>query len=330
MTSLEKKGFMPDLIRWGENYISHIKRQYSPNTYELYDRAVQKFIEYSKTIEDEMDSLKDIRSSTIEKYIDFLEELAKNRGQKKKRDGKYLSNSTKDVYLKAIKGLFTYISDNNDELYTFDRYFKKIKKMDKTSNEEKLKHLSDSEVDNLVKELRVEMKKSNYNYASYRNSLLVKLMLFGGLRISEALGVRLDDIRADDETGMYIITVFGKGQKEQNAFVSKKMIEDEIDYFANETELKGDELIMKTRTNSALHRRNAFEIVAGIYKRANINKKGLHILRHTLAMRLTKKGVNPLIIKKVLRHKNIATTTIYAKAQKDSVAESLKVVDSNE
>jgi integrase/recombinase XerD len=83
---------------------------------------------------------------------------------------------------------------------------------------------------------------------------------------------------------------------------------------------------MKTRNNKQLDRSNAFTIVNNIYKKARIRKKGLLILRHTLAMRLTQNNTNLVIIKKILRHSNIATTTIYAKATEKSVVEALKII----
>ena len=73
-----------------------------------------------------------------------------------------------------------------------------------------------------------------------------------------------------------------------------------------------------------MDRSNAHRIVNRIYKMAGIRKKGLHLLRHTLAMRLTQRGVNPLIVKKILRHSNIASTSIYAKASENTVADALK------
>ena len=56
-----------------------------------------------------------------------------------------------------------------------------------------------------------------------------------------------------------------------------------------------------------------------IYKKALISKQGLHLLRHTLAMRLVSKGTNLVIIQKILRHSDIKTTTIYAKATTQNI-----------
>lgn len=52
--------------------------------------------------------------------------------------------------------------------------------------EEKIEYLNENEITSLLNILEKEKaRKDDYN--SYRNALLVKLMLFAGLRISEAL-----------------------------------------------------------------------------------------------------------------------------------------------
>jgi integrase/recombinase XerD len=318
---LQTDNFIEDLERWYMAYIEHIKSLgYSKNTIELYNRAIDMFIEYSLQFQDEM-QLKDIKTVYFSDYLNFLEEEAKRRGLKPK-NGNYLSKSSKQAYFKGIRNFFNFINDNNDELYTFERYLKNIKIVDTSKPEEKIEYLTEEEVQRLIDTLeREKSKKGTYN--SYRNSLLVKLMLYGGLRISEVLNIKLNDlIEIDDE--MYNINIYAKGGKEQTGFISKKVIEEELEYFRSV--LKEDEFIMKTRNNKQLDRSNAFTIVNNIYKKAKIRKKGLHILRHTLAMRLTQNNTNLVTIKKILRHSNIATTTIYAKATEKSVVEALKII----
>jgi len=321
---LQTNDFISDVERWRDAYLGWMNTQdYSSNTLELYSRIINQFIEYSLGYQDEM-TLKDIRSSYFNDFVNYLEEEARLKGRKQNRDGKYLSRSTKDTYMKAIKGFFTYITDNNDELYTFDRYFRNIKQRDHSKQEEKMKHLTEDEIEKLLNILeKIKSKKRDYN--SYRNSLLIKLMLFGGLRISEALFVRLDDFRVGQDEDMYLISIYGKGGKEQTAYIAKESIEGELEYFRDTAALSEGDIIMCTKNNTQLDRVSASTIVNRIYIKAGIRKRGLHILRHTLAMRLTQRDVNPIVIKKILRHSNIATTTIYSKATQSAVASVMKI-----
>ncbi len=319
---LSTGNFIDDLNRWYKAYNNNIKAlSYSKNTVELYKRAIDMFIEYSLLHQEEM-QLNDIKSIYITGYLAFLEDEARKNG-KTQKNGNYLSKSTKQTYLKAIKNFLIFISDNNDDLFTYERFLKNIRVIDSSKTEEKLVYLTEDEIDKLINLLeKTKNKKDNYN--SYRDSLLVKLMLYGGLRISEALNISLGNFTNGQDHEMLNVEIYGKGGKEQIGYIAKKTISDELDYFKTVVKLKDDELIIKTSGNKQLDRTNAYQIVNRIYKKAGIRKKGLHLLRHTLAMRLTQKGVNPIVVKKILRHSNIATTTIYAKATSESVSEALK------
>ena len=319
---LETGSLIDDLERWYKAYKNNIiALSYSQNTVKLYERAINTFIEYSLQYQEEM-KLSDIKSIYFTGYLAFLEEEARLNG-KRAKNGNYLSKSTKQTYLKAIKNFFTFISDNNDELFTFDRYFKNIKVADSSKTEEKLVYLTEDEIGWLLNTLeRTKAKKDDYN--SYRNALLIKLMLYGGLRISEALNISLGNFTSGQDEAIYNIEIYGKGGKEQIGFITKKTIDDELDYFKSVAKLDEDELIMKTRGGKQLDRTNAYQIVNRIYKKAGIRKEGLHLLRHTLAMRLTQRGVSLVVIKKILRHSNIATTTIYSKSTSEAVADAIK------
>ena len=313
---LQTDNFINDLERWARAYKNQIKAlSYSLNTIELYSRAIDQFIEYSLQHQDEI-TMRDVKSIYITSFLSYLEDEARLKG-KKIKNGLYLSKSTKTTYLKAIKGFFTFISDNNNDLYTYDRYFKNIKVADSSKSEEKIIYLTEEEIGRLLNVLERENSKKG-TYGTYRNSLLIKLLLYAGLRISEALQLKIDNFREGEDAKIYKIDIYGKGGKNQAAFIFKNHIEEELEYFKNI--LENSDLIMKTKNGNIWNRSNAFEVVNNLYIKAQIyNKSGLHLLRHTLAMRLTQRDVNPIIIMKILRHSNIATTTIYAKATEESI-----------
>lgn len=317
---LQTNDFISDLERWCDAYISRLKAaEYSQNTIELYGRALEQFIEYSLQYQDEM-TLRDLRSVYFDGFVNYLEEEARLKGMKAHRDGRYLSKSTKDTYLKAVKGCFKYISENNDDEYSFERFLSSYKSRDKTASEDKIDYLTEHEQELL--EAGIEKDKTEKNYITYRNAFLIKLMLYGGLRISEALGVRLSDIKEGDHS--YIITIYAKGGKTQKARILKEYIEDELYYFVNISYLEDNEIIMKTRNNTQMTRFNASKTINKLYRKYGVFKQGLHILRHTFAMRLTEYGAALVEIKDLLRHSNISTTTIYSKASGRSLDNALK------
>ena len=317
---LEKYGLTQDLKRWSRAYIDYIDNlSYSNNTIETYKRIIDTFIQYSKEYGCSI-SLKQINTFYIASFLSYIENIALKSSKNKLKE-KGLSKSTKELYVRTLKSFFSFISDNNEEGFSFDSVFKKLKMKIHQKQEEKISYLSDDETDRLLDILQENIKKSD-KYNTYRNALLIKTMLFAGLRISEALRLRLSDFQELDEK-TYKIKIVGKGQREQYAYIAKSVIEEEMEYFKHYCKEK-EGLIMVTRSGKPLHRQNAYEIVRNIYKKAGIKKQGVHILRHTYAMKLTKKGVNPLIIKKAMRHANINSTMIYAKAEEGDVVKAIE------
>ncbi|EJM3943416.1 tyrosine-type recombinase/integrase [Campylobacter upsaliensis] len=308
---LTKGNFLEDLDFWLEAYFSHFKAlNYSNNTIMLYERVLNEFREYSLDFQDEIE-FKEIKSAYILNFLRYLETKSKNINKK-------LSKKTKLTYLRVITSFFTFINENNEDLFEFSFNFSKLNTRNE-KREEKLEYLNDDEIQRLINVLEQQKIKKD-DYASFRNAFLIKLMLYAGLRISEALRVRLCDF-SEDEEDMLKIRIFAKGAKEQFAYVKKDYIDDELDYFKEH--LKEQDYIMQTNTGKLLNRSNAFIIINRIYAKALINKKGLHLLRHSLAMKLTSQNINLVVIQKILRHTSMQTTTIYAKANSEMVRKAL-------
>ncbi|ECC1872378.1 tyrosine-type recombinase/integrase [Campylobacter upsaliensis] len=308
---LTKGNFLEDLDFWLEAYFSHFKAlNYSNNTIMLYERVLNEFREYSLDFQDEIE-FKEIKSAYILNFLGYLETKSKNINKK-------LSKKTKLTYLRVITSFFTFINENNEDLFEFSFNFSKLNTRNE-KREEKLEYLNDDEIQRLINVLEQQKIKKD-DYASFRNAFLIKLMLYAGLRISEALRVRLCDF-SEDEEDMLKIRIFAKGAKEQFAYAKKDYVDDELDYFKEH--LKEQDYIMQTNTGKLLNRSNAFIIVNRIYAKALINKKGLHLLRHSLAMKLTSQNINLVVIQKILRHTSMQTTTIYAKANSEMVRKAL-------
>ncbi len=325
--SIENSGIVANLERWNRFYIEYIKSlSYSKHSIDLYSRVLNNFIEYMREYDEEV-TMDKITSIYFTGFLTFLEDEAKKRGNKQKH-GYYLSKSSKQTYLKAIKNFFEFISDNNDDLFSYTRFLKGVKINDSSSNEEKIKHFTEEEISLLLNELNkaISLAKNNRSLSlAYRNSLLVKMLLFGGLRISEALNLKVEDIVLPVEKGgMIAVKVYGKGGKYQDSFIPSGAIDEELSFFLEELKLDTKEWLFQTISKNQLDRHSAYKGIQRVYKKAGVKQKGLHTLRHTLGMRLTKKNVNPLVIQRILRHSSLTTTTVYAKAQKDDIKKGLE------
>jgi len=316
-----------DLRRWQKMYLKHIKSQgFSKNSISLYNYSINTFIDFLyEEIEDYgITDISELNSIIFTSFLSFLENVSKKNKKVKNIEGTYLMSTSKASYLKSLRSFFSFISMNNNEDVSFMKYFSSIR-VGKTS-EAKREFLDEYEIKRLISYLDAHKNKNSFN--SYRNSLLIKVMLFGGLRISEGLGLKLCDFFLIESSNMFKITVYGKGGYRQDAYIERDVVSDEIDFF-NEVGYKNDLPLMVSGKGNVLDRTNVYTMVNLIYKKCLISKKGLHTLRHSVAMRLMRNGVDISTTQKFLRQKSITSTQIYAKAEEKDIAKALSLLSSS-
>jgi len=315
---LQLGNIQSDYDRWLKSYMRHLKyKDASKNTLEVYTRILIKLQEFIG----EQTRVKMMQDINKDFFVDFIEYAEEN--------SKYgsFSKKTKQLYVSTLKSFFTYISDNNDEFYTYEYEFKIAPKA--VNKGKKIKYLTDEEVYKIVDTLD-DMRLNRGSYYDHIYSFGVKLMLYGGLRISEVLSLRMGNISVSDlldKTGnrdMYEIHLHEtKSGEEQTALVKIIDIEEELLYFRGK--IDADAFIFTSHKNSMpIHRSNFYIGVKTIMQKAGINKKGLHIYRHTCAMQLYRKSRDILVTKEKLRHSDIKTTMIYAHAEKSDVAKAMR------
>ncbi len=316
---LERNGVVKDYKRWLKSYMRSARhREVSKNSLVVYKRVLGKLEKYIKKQND----ITQIREIDREFFFSFLEYF-----EKKSKVDKF-ATKTKTLYIAVLKSFFVYISDNNDELYTYENEFKGMmpKKINKSK---KMSYLSDGETHTVLEYLHTNIMDRGGHY-DYIYSLGIKLMLFSGLRVSEVLNLKLENIALSDLSNsenlqdFYEIDLLDtKAKEEQVALIKIEHIAKEIEYFR---ELwREDEFIFRGKKSIVpINRSNFYVSVNRIMKANNLKGRGLHIFRHTCAMQLFRKTGNLLVIKETLRHADIKTTMIYANAQKRDIAEAMR------
>ena len=143
---------------------------------------------------------------------------------------------------------------------------------------------------------------------SIRDNLVLELFLATGCRVSEVVGMRVEDI--DLENGC--VKVLGKGQKKRIVFFSDRALEYLERYLNGRRE---GAVILSLRAPHQGLRKNALEnIIRAISKRAGLNKRVFpHLLRHTFATRALNKGMPLPTLCDIMGHASTETTRIYAK-----------------
>lgn len=315
---LEKGELLSDYKRWLKAYMRNAKhREVSKNSMLIYTRVLNK-LEIFIEEQNEIEQLREIDKEFILSFLEYFEEES---------NIKQFSTKTKTLYISVLKSFFVYISDNNDEFYTYEKEFKGI--MPKKANKgKKINYLSDDEVSIIINYLHENLvQKKHY---AYIHSLGIKLMLFSGLRISEVLNLKLNDIKLSDLTNSEYIKDFyeihlkdTKSKEEQTALIKTILIDEELNYFRSI--YQEDEHIFKAlKGKIPINRSNFYVSVTKIMNDLGIKSRGLHIFRHTCAMQMFRKTGNLLVLKETLRHSDIKTTMIYAHAEKRDIAEAMR------
>ena len=142
-----------------------------------------------------------------------------------------------------------------------------------------------------------------------RYELLFGLLLNSGLRISEALGLKVADVRLVDGTTKSV-RVIGKGDKERLVPLPARF--GEVFGFWLKDRPKGEFVFARAVGQKPVSAQAARAYLRGMLNKAGIEKKiSPHKLRHTYATNLLNAGAELVDIKALLGHESIATTQIY-------------------
>ncbi|MDA3053338.1 tyrosine-type recombinase/integrase [Campylobacter sp. JMF_01 NE2] len=299
--------FLDSVDFWINSFLIEITaKNYSKNTISLYKRQILKFSDFLYENYDnyEWKTLIDLKQMHLYAFFVWLEEdIFKNTKE-------IIKNSTKKSYYRVISVFFRFINRNNDNLWDFDYLFQGFKLKVKKDTKKSVNFIQSDDITKILNYLEKKMNE-NPSYMNYRNSLLVKLMCKAGLRVSEALNLKLKDIE-ECEDDCYELSILAKGGNIQTAFIAKAYIESEMQYL--EAILKSDDYVFLTHNGTRLTRENVYKTLDNVYKNSLVKARGCHILRHSFAVEMVQNNTNLIVIQKALRHKKLDTTLIYAEA----------------
>ena len=151
-----------------------------------------------------------------------------------------------------------------------------------------------------------------------RYELLFGLLLNSGLRISEALDLKVADVRLVDGTAKSV-RVIGKGNKERLVPLPEAF--GQVFGFWLKDQPRGEYVFARAAGQKPVSAQAARAYLRGMLQKAGIEKKiSPHKLRHTYATNLLNAGAELVDIKALLGHVNLATTQIYTHVDQDRMA----------
>lgn len=265
-------------------------------------------------------------ASYIEDIYKYLEYMENNK-----------IKTALDIEYQNITNYLKYLDNNNYETSSIIRKIVSIKLFHKYLSEEyKIKDVSSKiinprlrrklpniltieEVDNLLDI------KLNTPF-DYRNKAMLELMYSSGLRVSELVDLKLNNIDLDNG----YVRCLGKGKKERIIPIGEIAIE-YLKKYINEyrTSMKKGyytENVFLNNHGKNITRQGFFLIIKNIAKEKNINKNITpHMLRHSFATHLLNNGANLRTIQEMLGHSSITTTQIYTNVSNDIIKENYEL-----
>lgn len=155
-----------------------------------------------------------------------------------------------------------------------------------------------------------------------RNAAVVALMVDCGLRLSEVAGLDADDV--DLEEGL--VRVLGKGRRQEQVpfgsftrTVLRRWVQHYRPYFAD-----GTPELFPSPYGGRLSAEGIKSMVQRLAERSGVERLHPHLLRHTAATRLLANGCDLHTVQRILRHRNVATTTRYLHLLHSDVQEKMR------
>lgn len=166
-----------------------------------------------------------------------------------------------------------------------------------------------------------------------RDRALLEFLYSTGARISEAVGLDVDDISLPDpearsgEAGPAIVRLFGKGSKERLVPLGSYGARALDAYLVRGRPLlaakgKGTPALFLNARGGRISRQSAWTILKAAAEKANITRDvSPHTLRHSFATHLLEGGADVRVVQELLGHASVTTTQVYTLVTADTLRE---------
>ena len=252
-------------------------------------------------------SIEDVKRIKLEDIHAFISYLAVNNKSK---------SATRARKISTIRIFFNYLACKAKLIET-----NPAQNLETPKHEKRMpKYLS---LEDSKKLLNVAADDSNRN--SKRDYAITTLFLNCGMRLSELVGINIDDIDFSEEK----MTVIGKGNKERTIYLNKACIKT-IKEYLNVRPKDGIQLDSKnskkalflSERRERISNRTVQQIITNELKKAGLDTKkySVHKLRHTAATLMYQYGqVDIRALQELLGHESISTTEIYTHVANEQV-----------
>ena len=212
--------------------------------------------------------------------------------------GAKLSENSKRRLISALRGFYKFLQ--------FDGHIKKSPAEDLIAPQKSVylpKFLNENDIEILfaVPDVAGEI--------GLRDRSILELMYACGLRVSEAVDLKIGDVDIDGG----ILTCKGKGSKTRRIPVGRSALEWLKSYLVLRRKKKNIEInnIFVTNSGRPLNRQIIFKLIKQYADKAGLEDVSPHTLRHSFATHLIQHRADIRSVQQLLGHTDISTTQIY-------------------
>jgi len=148
-----------------------------------------------------------------------------------------------------------------------------------------------------------------------RDRAMLETLYGGGLRVSELVGLNLDDIDFESD----LVRVRGKGRRERLSPIGPMAIRWIHHYLPiRQPKSAGEQAVFLNRYGTRLTTRSVGRLLEDHLARAGLTSAASpHTLRHSFATHLLDRGADLRSVQELLGHRNLTTTQIYTHVTQD-------------
>ena len=260
-----------------------IDKKYSNETIDSYMNDLYKYYEYIKQKNLKIDNIK---RKDIMEYTKYLRQ-------------KQLSTNSINHNISVLRTFYKFLVVSN-RFVTDPIDYLEVPKLRKSLP----KVLSYEEVQSL---LDIDLT----NKYSYRNKAMLELMYATGLRVSELVNLKVNDIDLE----MDLIRTIGKGSKERIIPIGDYavyFVKLYINEYRKQLLKENTDYVFLNNHGKRLSRQSFYKLVKELAIKKNIKTEfSPHTLRHSFATHLLDRGADIVSIKEMLGHSSLSTTQIY-------------------
>lgn len=250
--------------------------------------------------------LRNYSQKTIKAYLFYIRDyldFSKNHNRKEKnavielyllnRQDKGNSSQTINLALNSVKFLYKEVLQSKEKINF--KYAKKSNKLPVI--------LSKNEIEKIISQIK-----------NIKHRLMISLGYAAGLRVSEVVSLKVNDISLEELT----IHIKETKSKKDRITIFPEKLKDDI---CSLTVGKGNNgLVFESNRGGKLTTTSLQKIFERALKKTGIKKEAtFHSLRHSFATHLLENGVDVRYVQELLGHANIRTTQIYTKVTNPSL-----------